>query len=149
MKLIARDENYETRVRESFTRQSIMSTLGASLTVVEPGHVSIALPYNEALTQQHGYLHAGVVSTVLDSACGYAALSLTDPGTAVLAVEFKVNFLAPARGERIMAHAHVKKPGKTLAICAADAVAYDGDDETTVATMLSTIMLASGRGLSD
>lgn len=144
-----RDPDYEARVRESFARQTVMATLGASLTSVEPGRVSITLPYNAALAQQHGYLHAGVVSTILDSACGYAALSTAEPGTAVLAVEFKVNFMAPAKGDRIVAHAHVKKSGRTLAICAGDAVAYDNGTEKTVATMLSTIMLASGRGLAD
>jgi len=145
----ARDPNFAQRIRDSFARQAIMATIGAELGRIEPGAVDIELPYHERLTQQHGYLHAGTVSTVLDSACGYAALSLTERGAAVLAVEFKVNFLAPARGERVIARARVKKAGRNLSICVADAVALENGSEQTVATMLSTIMTVTGRDLAD
>ena len=94
-----RDPDFEQRVRTSFARQAAMATLGARLSRVEPGHVEIELPFRPDLTQQHGFLHAGVVTSVMDSACGYAAMSLMEPGAAVLSVEFKVNLLAPARGD--------------------------------------------------
>ena len=94
-----RDPQFEQRVRASFDRQAVMATLGATLVRVTPGEVVVDLPFRPELTQQHGFLHAGVVTTVMDSACGYAALSLMEPGAAVLTIEFKVNLLAPARGD--------------------------------------------------
>src|SRR6185503_7902077 len=93
----AQDPNFENRVRESFARQQLMQTLGATLTLVEPGAIEIELPYRIDLTQQHGFLHAGVIASVLDSACGYAAFSLMPADAEVLSVEFKINLLAPAR----------------------------------------------------
>ena len=123
-----------------------MSTLGAVLTVVGQGLVEIRLPFSSKLTQQHGYLHAGAVTAVLDSACGYAALSLAPDDKDVLTVEFKQNLLAPARGEMLIARAQVKRAGKTLTVCAADAFAITGSKEKLVATMLATIMTIPARG---
>lgn len=105
-----RNPNFEARVRDSFAQQRMMRTLGADLVAVRPGEVEIALPYRGALTQQHGYLHAAAVTAIADSACGYAALSLMAPGRDVLSVEFKVNLVAPAAGERFVAVGRVLRP---------------------------------------
>jgi uncharacterized protein (TIGR00369 family) len=128
------------RVRRSFSNQAFMSTLGAELIVVGHGVVEIRLPFSLKLTQQHGYLHAGAVTAILDSACGYAALSLAPDDRDVLTVEFKENLLAPAVGDALIAKGHVKRAGKTLTICTADAFAITDSSEKLVATMLATIM---------
>jgi uncharacterized protein (TIGR00369 family) len=130
----------EERVRRSFSSQTFMSTLGTELTIVGQGIVEIRLPFSAKLTQQHGYLHAGAVTAVLDSACGYAALSLAADDKEVLTVELKENLLAPAAGEALVARAQVKRAGKTLTVCTADAFAITGSGEKMVATMLATIM---------
>ncbi|HEX8128191.1 MAG TPA: PaaI family thioesterase [Pyrinomonadaceae bacterium] len=145
LKFQAQNPDFESRVRESFARQQLMHTLGAALTLIEPGVVEIELPYRAELTQQHGFLHAGVVTSVLDSACGYAAFSLMPSDAAVLSVEFKVNLLAPARGERLMARAEVKRAGRTVTVCTADAYAVEGEQSKVVATMLGTMMCVRGR----
>ncbi len=132
---------HEERIRRSFSKQAFMSTLGAELTVRGPGIIEIRLPFSPKLTQQHGYLHAGAVTAVLDSACGYAALSLAADDKEVLSVEFKVNLLAPAVGEALVAKAQVKRAGKTLTICTADAFAIADSREKVVATMLATMMM--------
>jgi uncharacterized protein (TIGR00369 family) len=144
-KFQAQDPDFESRVRESFARQQLMHTLGARLTLAEPGQVEIELPYRAELTQQHGFTHAGVVATVLDTACGYAAFSLMPAGTAVLSVEFKVNLLAPARGELLIARAEVKRAGRTITVCTADAHTVEGEERKVVATMVATIMCVRGR----
>ncbi|MGC1453550.1 MAG: PaaI family thioesterase [Candidatus Sulfotelmatobacter sp.] len=131
---------HEERIRQSFSRQAFMSTLGAELTAVVQGGVEIRLPFSPSLTQQNGYLHAGAITAVLDSACGYAALTLAPEGKEVLTVEFKVNLLAPAAGEVFAARAQVKKTGRTLTVCTADAFAISDGGEKVVATMLATIM---------
>jgi uncharacterized protein (TIGR00369 family) len=131
---------HEERVRESFSRQTFMSTLGAELTSVVHGGVEIRLPFSPTLTQQNGYLHAGAITAVLDSACGYAALSVTPDDNDVLTVELKVNLLAPAAGEMFVARGQAKKAGRTLTVCTADAFAVSGGKEKMVATMLATIM---------
>ena len=123
-----------------------MTTLGAELTVVGQGVVEIRLPFSAKLTQQHGYLHAGAVTAVLDSACGYAALSLAPHDKDVLTVEFKQNLLAPAAGEVLVARAQVKRAGKTLTVCTADAFTITDSREKLVATMLATIMNIPARG---
>jgi uncharacterized protein (TIGR00369 family) len=139
------DPNYEGRVRSSFARQQVMKTLGATLTLVEPGAVEIELPYRADLTQQHGFIHAGIVASVLDSACGYAAFSLMPGDAAVLSVEFKVNLLAPAKGELIRGRAEVKRAGQNVTVCTADAWAIDSGRSKIIATMLATIMCVRGR----
>jgi uncharacterized protein (TIGR00369 family) len=134
------DPDFEPRVRESFARQRVMMTIGARLGKVAPGAIEIELPFRSDLTQQHGFLHGGIVTTIADSACGYAALSLMPPAAAVLTVEYKVNLLAPARGERFVARGRVLRPGRTLTVCEAEVVALDGGVETPVALMLATMM---------
>ena len=133
-------ESFESKVRESFGRQSFMTTLGAEIHAIAPGRVEIRIPFNQRHTQQDGFLHAGVISAIMDSACGYAAYSVAPEGCSVLTVEFKVNLLAPAIGQKFAARAQVKRAGKTLTVCAADAFAIDGDREKLIATMLATIM---------
>src|SRR5919202_1069562 len=139
-----RNPNFERAVRDSFAAQRIMATLGAQLTLVKPGEVEIQLPFRADLTQQHGFLHAGVVTAILDSACGYAALSLLPAGTEVLTIEYKVNFVAPARGRRVIARGRVRKPGRTITVCAGDAVVEpeQGGPERLVAAMPATMITA-------
>jgi uncharacterized protein (TIGR00369 family) len=146
----ATDPAYDSRVRASFARQSMLATLGATLERVAPGEVDIRLPFRADLTQQHGFLHAGAMTTVVDSACGYAALSLMPPGVAVLTVEFKVNLMAPGAGEGIVARGRVLRAGRTLTTCSGDVFAVHGGNEKHVLTMLATIMTVRDRsGLSD
>ncbi|HEV8128226.1 MAG TPA: PaaI family thioesterase [Candidatus Eisenbacteria bacterium] len=140
-----KNPDFERLVRESFQKQEVMATLGARLARVAPGEVEIELPYRADLTQQHGFLHAGVVTAVLDSCCGYAAFSLMPPGAGVLSVEFKVNLLAPARGDRLIARGHVVRAGRTISVCQADGVMRSGSDEVPVATMLATMMTVINR----
>lgn len=138
--------DYEGRVRASFARQEIMATIGAELTRVEAGAVEIEMAYRPDLTQQHGFLHAGIISTSLDSACGYAAYSLMPEDAAVLTIEFKVNLLSPGKGERFLFRGSVTKPGRTIIVADGQAYAYDGDGNAKlVATMTATIMVVSGR----
>ncbi|HEY1251922.1 MAG TPA: PaaI family thioesterase [Thermoanaerobaculia bacterium] len=132
---------FEARVRESFGRQSHMTTLGASLAFVGAGEVHIALPFSAQLCQQNGFLHAGAIASVADSACGYAAYTLAPPDTDVLAVEFKINLLAPARGEAFLASGRVLRPGRTLTVCSADVHATEAGRRTLIATMLSTVIV--------
>jgi uncharacterized protein (TIGR00369 family) len=136
--------DFEIAVRESFARQSVMATIGARLTRIAPGELSIDLEFRQDLTQQDGFVHAGIVATILDSACGYAAMTLVPAGARVLTVEFKANFLAPARGERVVARASVVRSGRTLTVSQADAFAVTAEKETLVATMLGTIMTLPG-----
>jgi uncharacterized protein (TIGR00369 family) len=143
------DPQFEQRVRRSYARQRMLETLGAVLERVAPGEVDIRLPFRADLTQQHGFLHAGAMTTVVDSACGYAALTLMAPDAAVLSVEFKVNLLAPGRGEAVIARARVLKPGRTLTVVRGDVLAMEGGEERLVATMLATMMAVRGRGLAD
>lgn len=146
-----RDPDFEHRVRASFGRQRAMVTLGITMVRVEPGAVDLEMPYREDLTQQHGFVHAGVVTALVDTACGYAALTLMEPGRAVLSVEYKVNLVAPAVGERFVARGRVKKAGRTLTVSAGDVVALGaGEAERLVATMLATMMSLEERpGLTD
>ena len=134
------DGDVEGRVRESFARQAYMAAIGAELVHVAPGEVDIALPFSDRLTQQDGYLHAGVVAGVSDSACGYAALTTMEPGAEVLTVEFKINLLAPAAGERLVARGRVLRSGRTLTVCRGEAVTISGDQEKHVATLTATLI---------
>jgi uncharacterized protein (TIGR00369 family) len=136
---------FEQAVRDSFAAQRLMTTLGARLERVAPGAIEIRVPFRPDLTQQHGFLHAGVVTAALDSACGYAAFSLMREGAGVLTVEFKTNLLAPARGEELIARGRVVRAGRTLTVCQADASMLAGGTETLVATMLATIMTVHDR----
>jgi len=131
---------FEHKVRESFGRQALMATIGAQLVSVAPGAVEIRLPFGRHLTQQNDFLHAGVITSILDSACGYAALSVAPERAEVLSVEFKINLLAPAVGESFIARAQVKRAGRTLTVCTADALALNQGNEKLVATMQATIM---------
>lgn len=131
---------FADEVRRSFAKQAIMGLIGGELTRVEPGVVEISLPYRADLTQQDGFVHAGIVATIADSACGYAAYSLMPPESEVLAVEFKVNLLRPAKGERFVARAEVIKPGRTLTVVRADVFAINGEDRQLIATMQGTMM---------
>jgi uncharacterized protein (TIGR00369 family) len=133
-------EEFELRVRDSFRRQAFMATLGAEIAARKKGEVEIRFPFHSSLTQQNDFVHAGAITSILDSACGYAALSVAPEGHDVLTVEFKVNLLSPAVGEEFCARAQVKRAGKTLIVCAADAFARKGGQEKIVATMLATIM---------
>jgi uncharacterized protein (TIGR00369 family) len=135
-----RDPHFESNVRRSFARQKLMQTIGASLTRVAPGEVEIVLPFRDDLTQQHGYLHAGIVTSIVDTACGYAALSLMPAASEVLTVEFKLNFLAPAMGSHMVARSRVTTPGRTLTVCTGDAFAIQDGKEKLVATMLATMI---------
>jgi uncharacterized protein (TIGR00369 family) len=140
------DGDFEVRVRESFARQNAMATIGAELTSVTPGVVEIELAHDDRLTQQHGFLHAGVISTALDSACGYAAYSLMPADAAVLTIEFKVNLLAPGKGERFLFRGSVTKPGRTIIVADGQAYALGADGETRlIATMTGTMMTVLGR----
>jgi uncharacterized protein (TIGR00369 family) len=134
------DVDVEARVRRSFARQGYMATIGAELVHVAAGEVDIALPFNARLTQQDGYLHAGVVAGAADSACGYAALTTMDTGAEVLTVEFKINLLAPAAGERLVARGRVLRTGRTLTVCRGDAVTINGGREKHVATLTATLI---------
>ena len=116
MTLVVRDPDFEARVRSSFAAQQFMSTLGARLDRVEPGEVAISLSFRDELTQQNGFLHAGVGASVVDSACGYAALTVMEPGRDVLSVEFKVNMLAPAKGSAFTATGRVVRSGRNLVV---------------------------------
>jgi uncharacterized protein (TIGR00369 family) len=140
-----RDPQYAARVRASFARQDAMKTIGATLAAVEPGRVVIEMPWAQALTQQHGFLHAGMVATGLDSACGYAGFSLMPAEAAVLTVEYKINLLAPAQGQHFRMVGEVVKPGRTLTIVEGRAYAIDGGSEKLIATMNATLMALFGR----
>jgi uncharacterized protein (TIGR00369 family) len=143
------DPEINARVRASFARQAVMSTIGAQLTQVAPGQTVVELPFRTDLTQQHGFLHAGIVATIVDSACGYAALTLMPPEVAVLTAEYKVNLIAPAAGEAIIARASVLKAGRTLTVVRGDAFAVNGGEEKLVTTMLATMMSVRERGIRD
>jgi uncharacterized protein (TIGR00369 family) len=142
--------DYRLRVRDSFERQQAMATIGAVLTRVEHGTVEIELPYDARLTQQHGFLHAGIISAALDSACGYAAYSIMPADAAVLTIEFKINLLSPGRGERFVFRGEVTKPGSTIIVSDGRAYAIaDDQPPKLVASMTGTMMVVRGReGLS-
>ena len=145
MTLSPLDHHFEARVRASFARQRAMDTIGAVLTRVEPGIVEVALPYRADLTQQHGFLHAGIVATILDSACGYAAFSLMADNVAVLTIEYKINLLRPARGDRFVAKGLVVKAGQTITVCSGEAFAHSEAGEKLIATMQATVFAAAER----
>lgn len=147
MTFAPQDPDFDRRVRESFAKQNAMALFQAELVRVAPGEVDVALPVRPEVGQQHGFVHAGVVTAIVDTACGYAALSLMPPGAGVLSIEFKTNLLAPAKGKRLLAKGRVLKAGRTVSVCAGDVFSDDG---TLVATMLATMMVVRDRpGLVD
>ena len=143
------DPDFENRVRASFGRQKLMGAIGAELTRLAPGEAEISLPYRDDLTQQHGFVHAGIIATIADTASGYAAFSLMPADTAVLTVEYKINLISPAVGELFIARGRVIRPGKRLSVCTAEVMAYHQGKGKTVATMLATMMaLPNQEGLT-
>jgi uncharacterized protein (TIGR00369 family) len=140
-----RDPDFAERVRASFAKQGAMHTIGASLAEVAPGRVVIELPWQQALTQQHGFLHAGMVATALDSACGYAASTLMPAEAGVLTIEYKINLLAPAQGSRFRMEGVVLKPGRTITVSEGRAYALHEGRERLIATMGATLMTITGR----
>ena len=139
------DPDYRARVFASFARQQAMATLGAALERVEPGIAEIVMPFSAHLTQQHGFIHAGMIAAALDSSCGYAAFTLMPADAAVLTIEFKTNLLAPAKGERFIFLGQVVKAGRTISVCEAQAFAADSGSRKLVATMSATMMTITGR----
>jgi uncharacterized protein (TIGR00369 family) len=142
---VPQDPDFEARVRRSFALQAAMATIGARLVRVAAGEVDVELPFRADLTQQNGFLHAGMVTAVMDSACGYAAFTLMPADAGVLSIEFKVNLLAPAQGERIVARGRVVRAGRTISVCQGDAFAIRGGEERHVATMTATMMTVAAR----
>jgi uncharacterized protein (TIGR00369 family) len=138
------DPDYEARVRSSFSRQGLMHTLGVELDHLAPGEVDLAMRHGPQLTQQHGYFHAGATAAIADSAAGYAALSLYPRGVGVLTVEFKINLLRPAEGERLIARGRVIKPGRTLTVCRSEVYGERDGRETHVATALFSMICREG-----
>ena len=139
------DPNFEARIRASFARQKIMKTIGARLTKVAPGEVEIELPFRADLTQQHGFLHAGIVTAIVDTACGYAAMTLMPGDATVLTVEYKLNLLAPGEGDFFVAEGRVAKPGRTLCIVQGEVYARSGERRTLCALMQQTLIVLHGR----
>jgi uncharacterized protein (TIGR00369 family) len=134
------DPNFESRVRDSFSQQGILTTLGARVELLRAGEVHLLAPYDARFTQQDGFLHAGIVTTLMDSACGYAAYSLMPAASRVLSVEFKVNLLSPARGDRFRAEGRVIKHGRTLTVCEGKLFSIEKEEETLCAIMQATMI---------
>lgn len=147
----ARDPDFEARVRRSFAMQGFMQTIGARLLHVAPGEVDLALEASPAVGQQHGFVHAGAVAGLADTACGYAALTLMAPAVGVLTVEFKINLLAPAKAPRLVALGRVVKPGRSLTVAQAEVFGEGtGGERTRVALLTATLATIAGRdGISD
>ena len=139
-KFIALDPHFESRVRAGFEEQQLMKTIGAGLTRVVPGEVWIEMPFNTAFTQQDDFLHAGVITSIVDSACGFAAYTLMNSSARVLSVEYKVNLLRPAAGETFIAVGRVIKPGRTLTVCSGEVTAASAGEQTPIAVMQATMM---------
>lgn len=142
------DPAFEARVRDSFARQRVMGMIGATLSSVSAGEVVIELPYRADLTQQHGYLHAAIVTAIVDNACGYAAHTLMPADAAVLTVELKVNFLSPAVGRLFLAHGRVIKPGRTITVATGEVIAETDAGQKAIAIMQGTMMTVTGREIS-
>ena len=137
--------DFRGRVKNSFARQAAMRTIGAELTRVEHGTVEIELPFDEKLTQQHGILHAGIISAALDSACGYAAYTVIDPEASILTIEFKVNLMSPGRGERFLFRGEVTKPGSTIIVADGRGYAIGDGPAKLIASMTGTMTVIRGR----
>ena len=140
----------EKRCRDSFARQKLMTTLGASVLSVKAGEVEIEFPFSEHITQQHGFIHAGAITSIADTACGYAALTLMPEHAAVLTTEFKINLLSPGKGERFIAHGRVVRPGKKLMVCLGEVFAEEGGKRKQIALMTASMMVMdTSTGLKD
>ncbi|MGD8191384.1 PaaI family thioesterase [Brevibacillus ginsengisoli] len=137
--------DFESAVQTEFEMQAFMKLIGAKLVKIAPGEVEILLPFREDLTQQNGYLHAGIVTTIVDNACGFAALTLMPPGASVLSVEFKVNLLSPAIGTEFIARGEVIKPGKTITVCSGEVYSMGEHEPKLVSSMSATMFTARGR----
>lgn len=137
--------DFGERIRQSFSRQRIMETIGAELTRIEHGTVEIELDFDPKLTQQHGFLHAGIVATALDSACGYAAYTVIDADASILTIEFKVNLMSPGRGSRFLFRGEVTKPGSNIIVADGRAYALRDGPAKLVASMTGTMMVVRGR----
>lgn len=137
---VVRNPDFEQLVRSSFAKQGLMRTYGARLGTVAPGAVEVAVPFSPELTQQQGLFHAGVTTAIADSAAGYTALTLMVPGSDVVSIEFKVNLIAPALGDELIARAHAVRSGRTITVCQADVFNVTSDGETHCAAMLATMM---------
>lgn len=135
-----RNPDFETVVRESFARQTVMTAINATLLTIKPGYVEIQLPYSPNLTQQHSFLHAGIITTIADSAAGYAAFSLMPAGFNVLTIEFKVNLLSPGVGDYFVAQGQVIRAGRTITVCQSNVYGHNGEDKKHVALLQATIM---------
>jgi uncharacterized protein (TIGR00369 family) len=148
--MAALDPETERRCRDSFARQQAMTTIGASVLSLAAGEVALMMPFSENLTQQHGFIHAGIVTMLCDTACGFAALSLMPQEAAVLTTEFKVNLLSPARGERFVAHGRVVRPGRKLMVCLGEVFAEEAGRRKQVALMTASMMVMdTSSGLRD
>ena len=147
---MANDDSYEVRIRSSFAKQGLMTTLGATLGDLAPGRVEIALRPHPGISQQHGFIHAGAISAIADTAAGYAALSLMPAGRGVLTTEFKINLVAPAVGDRMIARGRVVKAGRTLTLAQSEVFAESGGQEKLIALLTATMMTIEGReGVTD
>ncbi len=142
--IAARNPDYAEQVRQSFARQAFMAHIGAELVDVAPGTCEIALPYRRELGQQHGYVHGGAIGAIVDSAMGYAGYSLAPPGASVLTVEYKLNLVAPAEGERFVARGEVVKAGRTITVCRGEVFAVRDGAETLCAAATETLMILEG-----
>ncbi len=145
MEFTPRDPDYKNKVRESFERQQFMTYINAELVEVLPGYCEIHIPYDSNLTQQHGYFHAGIISTLADNAAGYASFSLMEEDASILTVEFKLNIMSPGDGEKLIGKAKVLKSGKTLTICRAEVYAVKQGVEKLCAAAQSTLIELKGR----
>lgn len=145
-----KDLGFEARIRDSFARQRFMSLLGVRIAHLAPGEVDLAFRFRDDLTQQHGFVHAGAITAVADSACGYAALTLMEPKAAVLSVEFKLNLLAPAAGNEFVASGRVVRSGRNLTVCTAEVRSDTAKDDGLIALLQATMMTVRDRtGLHD
>jgi uncharacterized protein (TIGR00369 family) len=145
-----RDPAFQARIQASFDKQGLMMSLGARIVLVAPGMVEIDLPVSPAVSQQHGFVHAGALAAIADTAAGYAALSLMPQGVGVLTAEFKINLLAPAKGNRVLARARVIKAGRTLTLSQTEVFSVTTGQEKLVALLTATLMAVEGReGVND
>jgi uncharacterized protein (TIGR00369 family) len=141
---IPKDPNFEKRIRGRFSNQGLLKAFGVELQQIAPGEAELAMPFDEKLTQQDGFLHAGAITTLVDSACGYAAYTLMPAGSRVLSVEFKINLLSPADGDHFLALGRVIKPGRMITVCEGKFYSFKKGDEKLSALMQATMICIQG-----